>query len=105
MRTHTRISIGVINRLVEKLRKKSGVLFSAHKPGNNFAVQVLAGVCKFFVLLKMMDHCDIKTSTIYLFAATAHLQEQMQASVGGVAARTIWRSLDIGWLQRGLASG
>ena len=77
IRTRTRISASVINSLVEKLRKKSGIHFSAHKLRHTFAVLMLEGGCNLFALSKMMGHSDIKTTTIYLSATTAHLQEQI----------------------------
>jgi len=38
---------------------------------------MLEGGCNLYALSKMMGHSDIKTTTIYLYATTAYLQEQI----------------------------
>ena len=77
MRTNDRMGDLVIKRLVEKLRQASGIYFYPHLLRHTFATLMLEGGCDIFSLSKMMGHSDIKTTTIYLSATTAHLQEQI----------------------------
>ncbi len=67
----------VIKRMVDKLRIKSGIHFYPHLLRHTFATLMLEGGCNLFALSKMMGHSDIKTTTIYLGASKAHLQEQI----------------------------
>ena len=67
----------VFRELIVKLRKKSKLYFTAHMLRHTFAVLMLEGGCNLFALSKMMGHSDIKTTTIYLSATTAHLREQV----------------------------
>jgi len=67
----------VIGRLVQRLREKSGIYFFPHMLRHTFAVLMLEGGCNLYALSKMMGHTDIKTTTIYLSATTAYLQEQI----------------------------
>lgn len=66
-----------IKRLVHKLRSKSGIHFYPHLLRHTFATLMLEGGCNLYALSKMMGHSDIKTTTIYLGASKAHLQEQI----------------------------
>jgi len=66
-----------INRLVQKLKDKSGISFYPHLLRHTFATLMLEGGCNLYALSKMMGHSDIKTTTIYLGATSAHLQEQI----------------------------
>jgi site-specific recombinase XerD len=66
-----------IKRLVFKLREKSNIHFYPHLLRHTFATLMLEGGCNLYALSKMMGHSDIKTTTIYLGASNAHLQEQM----------------------------
>ena len=66
-----------LTRVVSKIRKKSGVKFSSHKLRHTFATMMLEGGCDIFTLSKMLGHSDIKTTTIYLSASVAHMQEQI----------------------------
>ena len=71
------LSEAVLNRFIEKLRAKSKIHFTPHLLRHTFAVLMLEGGCNLFALSKMMGHSDIKTTTIYLSATAAHLQDQM----------------------------
>lgn len=63
--------------LIDKLRERSNIYFSAHVLRHTFATLMLEGGCDLFSLSKMMGHSDIKTTSIYLNATTAHLQQQI----------------------------
>lgn len=78
IRSDTQMGEQVIDHLVEKIRKKSGIYFYPHMLRHTFAVLMLEGGCDLFALSKMMGHSDIKTTTIYLSATTSHLQEQIK---------------------------
>ena len=66
-----------LKKLVDQVRKSSGVIFSVHKLRHTFATLMLEGGCDIFSLSKMMGHSDIKTTTIYLAASAEHLRSQM----------------------------
>ena len=66
-----------IPRLVQKLRVASGVYFSPHVLRHTFATLMLEGGADIFAISKMMGHSDIKTTTIYLSATTAHLKSEI----------------------------
>jgi len=65
------------NRLVAKLREKSGINFSAHKLRHTFATLMLEGGCNIYSLSRMLGHSDIKTTTIYLSVSMKHLKEEI----------------------------
>lgn len=77
MRQDTKMGDSVIKRLIQRLRKKSGIHFYPHLLRHTFATLMLEGGCNLYALSKMMGHSDIKTTTIYLSATTNHLQEQI----------------------------
>lgn len=66
-----------IKRLVETMRKASGLDFTIHKLRHTFATLMLEGGCDIYSLSKMMGHNDIKTTTIYLAASAEHLRAQI----------------------------
>lgn len=66
-----------LKRLVDQMRKASGLKFTIHKLRHTFATLMLEGGCDIFSLSKMMGHSDIKTTTIYLAASAEHLRSQM----------------------------
>lgn len=77
MRQDSQMGDNVIKRLVEKIRTKSGIKFYPHMLRHTFATLMLEGGCNLYALSKMLGHSDIKTTTIYLSATRAHLQEQI----------------------------
>ena len=66
-----------LKKLVDQVRKSSGVYFTVHKLRHTFATLMLEGGCDIYSLSKMMGHSDIKTTTIYLSASAEHLRGQM----------------------------
>lgn len=73
----SRMGDKVLPRLVDKLRKRSKIYFSAHMLRHTFATLMLEGKCDLFSLSKMMGHSDIKTTTIYLSASQKLMHEQV----------------------------
>ena len=66
-----------LKKLVEQIRKSSGIFFTVHKLRHTYATLMLEGGCDIYSLSKMMGHSDIKTTTIYLTASAEHLRSQM----------------------------
>ncbi len=66
-----------LKKLVDQVRKSSGVPFTVHKLRHTFATLMLEGGCDIYSLSKMMGHSDSKTTTIYLSASAEHLRGQM----------------------------
>lgn len=77
LRSDDRMGDLVITRLIQRIREKSGIYFYPHLLRHTFATLMLEGGCDLFTLSKMLGHSDIKTTTIYLSATTAHMQEQI----------------------------
>ena len=73
-----RMGTKVVPRLVDKLREASGVHFTPHMLRHTFATLMLEGGADIFAISKMMGHSDIKTTTIYLSATTAHLVSEIE---------------------------
>ncbi len=67
----------VINRLFKKIEDKSGIHIHAHLLRHTFAVLMLEAGCNLFSVSRLLGHSDIKTTTIYLSATVAHLQDQV----------------------------
>ena len=66
-----------LKRLIEFVRRVTGILFRVHKLRHSFATMMLEGGCDIFSLSKMLGHSDIKTTTIYLAASPEHLRGQI----------------------------
>ena len=77
LKRDVKIGCKAIPRLVQKLRNASGVHFSPHMLRHTFATLMLEGGADIFAISKMMGHSDIKTTTIYLSATTAHLKSEI----------------------------
>ncbi|MDP1725545.1 MAG: tyrosine-type recombinase/integrase [Bacteroidota bacterium] len=77
LRGDNRFSDSGLKKLVEQIRKSSGLKFSVHKLRHTFATLMLEGGCDIYSLSRMMGHSDIKTTTIYLYASAEHLRSQI----------------------------
>jgi len=67
----------VLPRLFKKIKNKSGIHIHAHLLRHTFAVLMLEAGCNLFSVSRLLGHSDIKTTTIYLSATVAHLQDQV----------------------------
>jgi site-specific recombinase XerD len=66
-----------LKRLMQAVRRATGLHVTAHRLRHTFATLMLEGGCDIFSLSRMMGHSDIKTTTIYLAATAEHLRSQM----------------------------
>ncbi len=66
-----------LKRVVQKIRRETGIRFSPHRLRHTFATLMLEGGCDLFSLQKMLGHSDIQTTTIYLSASAQMLQAQI----------------------------
>lgn len=58
--------IKAVDRLVRKLRERTGIAFSSHSLRHTFATLMLEGGCDLYTLSRMMGHTKITTTTVYL---------------------------------------
>jgi len=72
------IGIHAISLLIEKLRKKTKVNFSAHTLRHGFARLMLEGGCDIYTLSKMMGHNKITTTTIYLSCSNQQMSKSIE---------------------------
>ena len=66
-----------LRQVVKSLERTSKLRFHLHTLRHTFATLMLEGGCDIFSLSRMMGHGDIKTTTIYLAASSAHLRAQI----------------------------
>jgi len=77
LKTDQPMGVKALPRLVQKLRKASGIYFYPHMLRHTFATLLLEGGADIYAISKMMGHSDIKTTTRYLWATTEHLQSEI----------------------------
>ena len=70
----------VIDRLVVRLREKSGIYFSAHLLRHTFATRMMQSGVDIRVVQELMGHSDLATTAIYLSATDKHIKEQVLAN-------------------------
>lgn len=73
-----RLTYNGIKKVIEQIRERSGIHFTNHGLRHTFATLMVEGGCDIYALSKMMGHSDIRTTTVYLSASTAHLQDQIR---------------------------
>jgi site-specific recombinase XerD len=66
-----------LRKTVIGLRRLSRLRFRLHGLRHTFATLMLEGGCDIYSLSRLMGHSDIKTTTIYLAASSAHLRAQV----------------------------
>lgn len=67
-----------IQHLVERLRKRSKISFSAHTLRHAFARLMLEGGCDIYTLSKIMGHSKITTTTIYLACSNGQMSKSIE---------------------------
>lgn len=67
-----------VDRLILRLKKKTGLDFSAHTLRHSFATLMLEGGCDIYALSKMMGHSKITTTTIYLACSEKSLLQSIE---------------------------
>lgn len=72
------LSLRALRRLLEKIRKFSGIPFSAHMLRHTFATLMIESGANIYSLQQMMGHSSIQTTTIYLSSTTKMLKNDME---------------------------
>ncbi|MFC1656086.1 tyrosine-type recombinase/integrase [Patescibacteria group bacterium] len=68
----------MIQRLMVRLRKATGLQFSAHTLRHAFARLMLEGGCDIYTLSKIMGHSKITTTTIYLSCSAQQMGKSVE---------------------------
>jgi len=68
----------LITRLMARLRKTTGIQFSAHTLRHGFARLMLEGGCDIYTLSKLMGHSKITTTTIYLSCSNQQMSKGVE---------------------------
>lgn len=66
-----------LRRLVDLMKKATGIHFKIHELRHTFATLMLEGGCDIFTLATLMGHSDIKTTQRYLMATAEHTRMQI----------------------------
>ncbi len=72
------IGVKCVNKLVEKLRKRTKIHFSPHTLRHAFARLMLEGGCDIYTLSKIMGHSKITTTTIYLSCSNQQMGKSIE---------------------------
>lgn len=67
-----------MKKLVDKLRKRTKINFSAHTLRHAFARLMLEGGCDIYTLSKIMGHAKITTTTIYLSCSNQQMTKSVE---------------------------
>ncbi|MEO0687498.1 MAG: tyrosine-type recombinase/integrase, partial [Cyanobacteria bacterium J06649_11] len=70
-----------IQLLIAKLRKATGLSFSAHTLRHSFATLMLEGGCDIYTLSNLMGHSKISTTTIYLQCNNYHKKRAIEKHI------------------------
>lgn len=71
------LSSTALKRILDLIRKGTGIDVSAHRLRHTFATLMLEGGCDLFSLKEMMGHSRIETTMGYLSATLGHLRTQI----------------------------
>ena len=66
-----------LRKMVDLIRKASGVYFAPHVLRHTFGTQMGMGGCDIYTLSKFMGHSSIETTTIYMGLFTEHARNQI----------------------------
>lgn len=67
-----------MKKLIEQLRKRTKMDFSAHTLRHAFAKLMLEGGCDIYTLSKLMGHAKITTTTIYLSCSNQQMSKSIE---------------------------
>jgi site-specific recombinase XerD len=77
-----------LKRLVDLMKKATGIQFQVHELRHTFATMMIEGGCDIFTLAKLMGHSDIKTTQGYLHATVEHTRKQIMCHP--LSELTLW---------------
>jgi len=66
-----------LKRLIEKMRKATGIYFKTHELRHTFATLMIEGGCDIYSIAKLMGHSDINTTAIYLLGRIEFLRSEV----------------------------
>ena len=67
-----------LKKLIERVKKASGIYFTAHMLRHTFATIMLESSSNIYSLSKILGHNDIKTTTIYLALQDKYMRSQIE---------------------------
>ena len=77
MRQDSKMGDRVIQRLVARLRERSGIYFTPHKLRHTYATRMLQNGLDIREVQELMGHSDITTTAIYLSVTDKRIKEQV----------------------------
>lgn len=66
-----------LTRVIHRIRKESGIAFSAHRLRHTYASLMLEGGCDLFSLSRLLGHEQVSTTSIYLSVSMNHLRDKV----------------------------